>query len=340
MSRELDPDSLFREIDSKQEKEEKSISYMLDEREERRMKHNYKVIAKTLIHKFPPEFDNNLVKKMLDLKSMTNFYILKIEKAINDEGYELLKLGGGRYEIKINEETKEVLEFIDSEKERVESVEVVKEEVETKTVEEEVEAEEFMMQEGQVIDPMFLKLKDAIKEPEKLIEMNSFFIKSGIGLAFVIKDIELIEVEVKKPQPAGQNIGKSIEPAGGIMKHTQVAIVADSVQFKNDSTFMEKFKTGEYKTLTCIRCSICGQIFYSKISYGEIINCGCGAMLDSSKIDLFHTHYDCPNCEARPQMITDLRVKEVSCVSCRGPIDLSDPDKHGTRYNISKLTTY
>ena len=334
MSRELDPDALFREIDNKQDEEIKSIGYMLDEREERRMKHDYKALAKELIHEFP-EFDNNLVKQMLDLKSMTNFYILKIEKAINDEGYELLKLGGGQYEIKINEETKEVVDFIDKKfidkekKERVESVEVAKEEVKTKAVEEVVEAEEFMMQEGQVVDPMFLRLKNAIKEPEKLIEMNNFFRSNGMGLAFVIKDVELVEVEVKKTEPAGVIISKSIEPAGGVTKH-------EPVHFNNDSTFMEKFKTGEHNTLTCIKCPICGQIFYSKISYGEIMNCGCGAVINTSKLDLFHTSYTCPNCEARPQMITDLKVKEVSCVSCRGPIDLSDPDKHGTRYNISK----
>ncbi|PKM69152.1 MAG: hypothetical protein CVU95_00790 [Firmicutes bacterium HGW-Firmicutes-2] len=193
MSRELDPDALFREIDSRQDEKVKSIGYMLDEREERRMKYDYVAIARELIHKFP-RFDNNLVKKMLDLKSMTNFYILKIEKAINDEGYDLIKIGTGYYEIKINEETKEVLEFIDKDKkERVESVEVVKAEVETKTVEEVVVAEEFMMQEGQVIDPTLALLKNAIKEPEKLIEMNHFFVSQGIGLAFVIKDVELVE---------------------------------------------------------------------------------------------------------------------------------------------------
>ena len=153
----------------------------------------------------------------------------------------------------------------------------------------------------------------------------------------MIKDVELVEVEVKKTEPAGVIISKSIEPAGEIIKHEPVRVKNDDpTRFKNDSSFMEKFKTGEHNTLTCIKCPICGQIFYSKISYGEIINCGCGAMLDSSKMDLFHTSYICPNCEARPQMITDLKVKEVSCVSCRGPIDLSDPDKHGTRYNISK----
>ena len=159
MSRELDPDSLFREIDSKQDEEVKSIGYMLDEREERRMKHDYKALAKELIHEYS-KFENSVIKTKLGIKSITPFYITKIEKAINDEGYDLIKIGTGYYEIKINEETKEVLEFIDKEKkERVENVEVVKEEAETKTVEEVVEAEEFMMQEGQVIDPTLTLLK-------------------------------------------------------------------------------------------------------------------------------------------------------------------------------------
>lgn len=342
MSRELDPDALFREIDSKQEQETKSIGYMLDERQERRMKHDYKALAKELIHEYS-KFENSVIKTKLGIKSITPFYITKIEKAINDEGYDLIKIGTGYYEIKINEETKEVVEFIDKKfidkqkKERVENVEVVKAEVETETVEEVVESEEFMMQEGQVIDPVFLLLKNAIKEPEKLIEMNDFFEAHGMGLAFVIKDVELVEVEVKKSEPAGVIISNPIESAGEIIKHEPVAIFADSFQIKKKTSFMERFVSGEKKTITCFKCQTCGNISYLKIGYGDIIKCSrCEEEIDTRKLDLYHTHYSCPNCEARPQILTDIEVKEVSCVECRGPIDLSDPDKHGTRYNISK----